>query len=62
MTPGEIERSADIPGAWLHDVSVGDECLEAGVTQLTIGMGGPQFDLSPLADWIAWRDERNRER
>jgi probable F420-dependent oxidoreductase len=60
--PGAIERSGGVPGPRLGDPSYGDSLLEAGITQLTFGMGGPAFDLAFLRDWLAWRDERNRER
>lgn len=43
------------------DPSSGAESLYAVGTRLfTLGAGGPSYDLSPLRDLIAWRDERNR--
>ena len=33
-----------------------EEMLAAGATQITLGMGGPRFDMAPVADWLAWRD------
>ena len=56
--PSEIERSC---GAKATDPDSGDGLVEAGATLITVGFDGrTDFDLSPLADWIAWRDERNR--
>jgi probable F420-dependent oxidoreductase len=60
--PGEIERSGGVPSGRFGDPSYGDSLVAAGITQPTLGMGGPSFDLSPLRDWVAWRDERNRAR
>ncbi len=55
--PGDIERSAGIndPGR----IDKADEFAAAGVEQFTLEFDGPDFDLSPMADWIAWRDEHN---
>ena len=54
--PGDIERSAGVDPAKLDSA---DGLVEAGATQLTIGFGGPTYDLSPVKEWIAWRDARN---
>ncbi len=55
--PKEIERSC---GARPTSVERGDELMEAGATLITLGFDGDTgYDLSPVADWIAWRDERN---
>ena len=56
--PAEIERSVDIqPGS--GPAEVGAKLLERGVTLFTFSSGGPDYDLSHLREWIAWRDERN---
>jgi probable F420-dependent oxidoreductase len=60
--PGEIERSVGVSRAHRDDPSQGDAYLEAGTTQFTIPVGGPTFDLAPVAEWLAWRDERNGAR
>lgn len=60
--PAEIERSCGPAGGRVHDPARADPLVAAGVTQFTLGLGGPEFDLGFLADWVAWRDERNRER
>ena len=55
--PGEIERSC---GASPSEVDLGDDLVEAGATLITLGFDGRSgYDLSPVADWVAWRDERN---
>jgi len=55
--PEEIERSVAVSG----DPSVlGPQLNALGTTLFTISAGGPNFDLSVLRDWIAWRDEQNR--
>ena len=50
--PGQIERSVAVarrPGA------VAGPLVAAGVTLFTIGVGGPDYDLSLARDWVAWR-------
>lgn len=37
----------------------GEPLLALGATLFTMGTGGPDFDLSPLPAWLAWRDEVN---
>ena len=59
--PAEIERSITIRPQHLKDA---DKYVENGITHLIMGFGGPDYDLSPLKDLIAWRDdyrERNGE-
>ncbi|MFD8496809.1 LLM class F420-dependent oxidoreductase [Amycolatopsis sp. NPDC059657] len=55
--PSEIERSvgvqSDNPG------ELGAKLLDLGVTTFTVGSGGPDYDLSLLKTWIAWRDKIN---
>ena len=34
--------------------------LDAGVTLFTIGVSGPDYDLSTVAQWVAWRDSLAR--
>lgn len=55
--PWEIARSC---GAGPTRVETGDQLVEAGASVITLGFGGTSgYDLSPAADWLAWRDERN---
>jgi len=57
--PAEIERSGGISQKDFADTSKGDALVDVGVTFLTFGVSGPEYDLSFLDRWIAWRDERN---
>jgi probable F420-dependent oxidoreductase len=53
--PGEIERSI---GVGEPPAEVGDALVAAGATLFTVGVGGPDYDLGLLKEWISWRDER----
>ena len=55
--PAEIELSTGVSG---KAADVGPELLEKGVTLFTVETGGPDYDLTTLRDWLAWRDEVNR--
>jgi probable F420-dependent oxidoreductase len=55
--PSEIEISAGVGG---KPSESGQALLDVGVTLFTVGIGGPDYDLSTLRTWIAWRDELNR--
>ncbi|WP_449385009.1 LLM class F420-dependent oxidoreductase [Cellulomonas soli] len=35
---------------------VAADLVEAGATLFTVGTGGPDYDLSLAAQWVAWRD------
>jgi probable F420-dependent oxidoreductase len=52
--PAAIERSAGVNPNRLDGAQA---YLDAGVTQFTFGIGGPDYDLTPIADWIAWRND-----
>jgi len=55
--PADIERSC---GANPGKPESGDSLLAAGATLITLGFDGRSgFDLAPVAEWLAWRDERN---
>lgn len=55
--PSEITRSS---GTSPTRVELGDDLVAAGSTLITLGMDGDNgFDLSPVAEWLAWRDEKN---
>ncbi|QLY30931.1 LLM class F420-dependent oxidoreductase [Nocardia huaxiensis] len=54
--PAGIEKSVSWPGS--------DEAaafVAAGATLFTVGVGGPEYDLSRVAEAIAWRDSFNPE-
>jgi probable F420-dependent oxidoreductase len=63
--PNEIERSGAIvpspaiPADEEQSYATPDELRELGFTLFTWTIGGPNFDLEPLRDWIAWRDKHN---
>ncbi|GAB3699528.1 LLM class F420-dependent oxidoreductase [Mariniluteicoccus flavus] len=65
--PLEIERSAGVsptPGRVPEDVKDyagnADERYAVGTRLFTIGTSGPDYDLGPLRELVAWRDEKNR--
>jgi hypothetical protein len=55
--PAEIERS--IGTSVETNLAEGRAFAEAGARQITFGVGGPDYDLSPIIPWLAWRDEWN---
>ncbi|HSL00247.1 MAG TPA: LLM class F420-dependent oxidoreductase [Rubrobacteraceae bacterium] len=53
--PKEVERSVLINDpAHIRDA---ERYVENGITHLLFGARGPEYDLSPLRDLIAWRDD-----
>jgi probable F420-dependent oxidoreductase len=52
--PKEIERSAAVPRS--GPGAEGDALVEAGVGLFTVGVSGPDYDLSKLRQWVRWRD------
>jgi len=55
--PSEIQRSSGVSPA---RVELGDQVVAAGATMVTLAFdGNKRFDFSPVAEWLAWRDERN---
>jgi len=57
--PSEIEHSTSAPRG---GVRAADDLVGAGVTLFTVGVSGPDYDLSRIPDWVAWRDHRNSDR
>ncbi|MFL6079633.1 MAG: LLM class F420-dependent oxidoreductase [Ornithinibacter sp.] len=63
--PAEIERSSGVspkPGRLPEDVgdyAAGAEALhDVGTRLFTVGLSGPDYDLGPVRDLVAWRDAR----
>ena len=55
--PSTIERSS---GANPHRPESGDAFVEAGANLITLGVDGRSgYDLTPVTEWLAWRDEVN---
>lgn len=55
--PGEIERSC---GANPLKPETGDDYVAAGASLITLSFDGRTgYDLSPLGEWLAWRDQAN---
>jgi len=52
----EIEISTELSA---RTVDEADELHALGTTLFTLGITGPDYDLSPVADWLAWRDSKN---
>jgi probable F420-dependent oxidoreductase len=53
--PADIERSAAAP----TDLADADALVDLGIGLFTVGVNGPDYDLSPLPALLAWRDARN---
>jgi probable F420-dependent oxidoreductase len=54
--PSEIEVSV---GVSKEPEEIGGALHDLGASLFTVGVGGPDFDLSLLKRWIAWRDAQN---
>lgn len=55
----EIEVSTEIRRRTTDEA---DEQVALGATMFTIGVSGPDYDLAPTRDWLAWRDAHNAGR
>jgi len=55
--PSQIERSVGTPSKG-EPGEVAQPLLDAGATLFTVGVGGPDFDLTELRKWLAWREAR----
>ncbi|MEZ0115180.1 putative F420-dependent oxidoreductase [Catenulispora sp. EB89] len=55
--PAEIQRSVLVGG----DPAECERELELGVSLFVVRNPGPDFDFGELRDWLAWRDEHNRD-
>ncbi len=54
--PSAVERSCGVEG---DPAATGDDLLARGVTFFTVSANGPGYDVGPLRDWLAWRDDTN---
>jgi probable F420-dependent oxidoreductase len=52
--PAAIELSVGTGRGDPHDA--GGALLDLGVTLFTVGLGGPEYDLSGVRRWLKWRD------
>ncbi len=65
--PAEIERSTvagrpttgGAPSVQVPPEELGPRLLDAGFTLLNVRQQGPRYDLGPLREWLAWRDQVN---
>ena len=55
--PAEIERSA---GVSPRQPEAAEDYYMAGTRLFTMGLSGPDYDLTPVQDWLAWRNEKNQ--
>jgi probable F420-dependent oxidoreductase len=57
--PATVERSAGVPEKSVEAMLEGAEAFAGqGVTLLTIGVNGPDYDLTKAEALVRWRDER----
>ena len=54
--PAAIERSCGVSG---DPATTGDQLYAGGTRLFTVGMGGPDWDLGPVREWLAFRDAKN---
>lgn len=54
--PATIERSIGVPDG--EPEEVGQAFIDAGASLFTVGVGGPDYDLGTLENWISWRNAR----
>jgi probable F420-dependent oxidoreductase len=55
--PTEIERSA---GVNARTIETAEDYYSVGTRHFTIGVGGPDYDFGSVAEWVSWRDDKNR--
>jgi len=52
----EIEISTEIGKRSIDEV---EAQYALGATLFTVGISGPDYDISAIPDWLAWRDCKN---
>ena len=52
----EIEISNELRDKSVEDA---DSMREQGITLFTLGITGPEYDLTAAKQWLAWRDAQN---
>ena len=53
--PKAIDRSIGVdPGR----LDLADSLVDAGADEITVGVGGPEFDFTTVKRWLAWRDAK----
>jgi len=55
--PAAIERSV---GPNPKHPELGEAYRAIGTGQITLGLNGPSYDLGPVKEWLAWRDQVNQ--
>lgn len=51
----EIETSIEVRNRSMREV---DDLHALGATLVTLGITGPNYDLGPVREWLAWRDDQ----
>ena len=57
--PGDITLSVGVVGGPSYDrpaVELGPQLVDLGVGLVTVGVSGPDYDLTRLREWLDWRD------
>jgi probable F420-dependent oxidoreductase len=52
--PATILRSV---GASPGNIDAGDALVAAGAEEITLGLNGPDYDMGPVREWVAWAEE-----
>jgi probable F420-dependent oxidoreductase len=58
--PKEIEHAAGAGANTTFETA--DSMIDAGVTLFTYRSTGPKWNVAPVKEWLAWRDQHNRQR
>ncbi|WP_090481485.1 LLM class F420-dependent oxidoreductase [Nakamurella panacisegetis] len=56
--PDQIQRSTAVSGG-PEKGGAADAMVDLGFSLFTVGISGPDYDLSQLDAWLAWRDQHN---